>query len=131
MAENKADFTLTFRRLSEAVDADSLGGASVRSLFEKPQAFDDWAVGWRCRLVGEGRSQAEVRKEMRAANPAFIPRNHLVEEVIRAGVDEGDFEPFARIVEVSSSPYDEQPGNERYAASPTPGQIVSETFCGT
>ena len=50
---------------------------------------------------------------------------------IRAGVDAGDFEPFARIVEVLGSPYDEQPGNERYAAPPTPDQIVRETFCGT
>jgi uncharacterized protein YdiU (UPF0061 family) len=131
MAENKADFTLSFRRLCEAVDEDARGGESVRSLFENPQAFDDWAVGWRRRLVGGGRSPAEVRNEMRAANPAFIPRNHLVEEVIRAGIDAGDFEPFARIVEVLGSPYDEQPGNERYAAPPTPDQIVRETFCGT
>ena len=50
---------------------------------------------------------------------------------LRNGVDAGDFEPFARIVEVLGSPYDEQPGNERYAAPPTPDQIVRETFCGT
>ena len=28
---------------------------------------------------------------MRAANPAFIPRNHLVEEAISAAVNDGDF----------------------------------------
>ena len=42
MAQNGADFTLTFRRLCEAAaspDAD----AGVRSLFTDPTAFDDWA----------------------------------------------------------------------------------------
>jgi uncharacterized protein YdiU (UPF0061 family) len=131
MADNKADFTLTFRRLAEAVDEDSRAGESVRSLFEKPQAFDDWAVAWKRRLDSEGRSRAEVRKNMRAASPAFIPRNHLIEEVIQAAVDGGDFEPFERIVEVLASPYDEQPENERYASPPRPDQIVHETFCGT
>jgi len=46
-------------------------------------------------------------------------------------LDEDDFEPFSRIVEVLSSPYDEQRGNERYAEPPRPDQIVHETFCGT
>jgi uncharacterized protein YdiU (UPF0061 family) len=131
MADNQADFTLTFRRLCEAVDEDSRAGESVRSLFEKPQAFDDWAVTWKRRLDSEGRSRAEVRKDMRAVSPAFIPRNHLIEEVIQAAVGEGDFEPFERMVEVLASPYDEQPGNERYASPPRPDQIVHETFCGT
>ena len=35
------------------------------------------------------------------------------------------------IVEVLASPYDEQVGNEHYAAPPRPDQVVHETFCGT
>ena len=50
MAQNGADFTLTFRRLCEAAaspDAD----AGVRSLFTDPTAYDGWAEQWRRRLA--------------------------------------------------------------------------------
>ena len=68
---------------------------------------------------------------MRTVNPAFIPRNHLVEDVIKAAVEEGDLVPFQQIIEVLASPYDDPPGQERYAAPPRPDQIVHQTFCGT
>ncbi len=68
---------------------------------------------------------------MRSVNPAFIPRNHLVEKVIKAAVEEADLAPFHQLNEVLSSPYEEQPGRERYAAPPRPDQIVHQTFCGT
>ena len=80
MAKNQADFTLTFRRLSDAAaDADD---DSVRAQFTDPAAFDEWAVRWRQRLADEPQSAAERQAAMRAVNPAFIPRNHRVEAVI-------------------------------------------------
>ena len=85
MARNGADFTLTFRRLCDAA-ASPDGAAAVRSLFADPGAFDDWAARWRDRLAEEGAEEDERRARMRATNPAFIPRNHLVEEVISAAV---------------------------------------------
>jgi uncharacterized protein YdiU (UPF0061 family) len=132
MAENGADFTLTFRRLANEIsESSALEGESVRSLFERPEAFDEWAVGWRRRLAEEGRIEAEITAGMLAVNPVYIPRNHLVEEVIRAAVDRDDLEPFERLLEVAASPFVETPGNERYAAPPRPEEIVRETFCGT
>jgi len=131
MAENTADFTLTFRGLSDALDAAPEASAPVRSLFDEPEAFDAWAARWRARIALDGRSHTEVRSEMSSVNPAYIPRNHLIEEVIRAAVDRNDFEPFEQLVEVSSSPYTDQPGRERYTAPPRPDEVVRETFCGT
>ena len=81
MAKNQADFTLTFRRLSDAAaDADD---DSVSAQFTDPAAFDEWAARWRQRLADEPQSAAERQAAMRAVNPAFIPRNHRVEAVIR------------------------------------------------
>jgi uncharacterized protein YdiU (UPF0061 family) len=134
MADNGADFTLTFRRLSDVSDVTDEGVGTeehVSGLFEDPAAFRDWAVRWRKRLASERRSHAARRSDMRAVNPAIIPRNHLVEEVIRAAVDDDDLMPFHQIVEVLASPFDDQPGQERYAAPPRPDQIVHQTFCGT
>jgi uncharacterized protein YdiU (UPF0061 family) len=131
MANNKADFTLTFRRLSDIADENPVANERVSTLFENPAAFDEWAVRWRKRLAGESQSAAERRSIMRSVNPAFIPRNHLIEEVIMAAVEESDLTPFTRLIEVLESPYEDQPAKERYAAPPKPEEIVHQTFCGT
>ncbi len=131
MANNKADFTLTFRRLSDVTEDDPVANERVSTLFENPAAFDEWAMGWRKRLASGSQSNAERRSIMRSANPAFIPRNHLIEEVILAAVEEGDLAPFVRLLEVLKSPYEDQPARERYAAPPRPEEIVHQTFCGT
>jgi len=129
MARNGADFTLMFRRLCDAaVSAD--GDAGVRSLFTDPSSFDDWAVRWRHRLTEEGIEANERRAAMRAANPAFIPRNHLV-EAISAAVNVGDFQPFESLLTVLSMPYEDQPAFGRYVDPPRSDQVVHYTFCGT
>lgn len=131
MADNRADFTLTFRRLCDVVEEDSKARGYVRELFQDPAVFDDWAVRWRKRLAREGGSPAERQRDMRSVNPAFISRNHRVEEVIQAAVVDGDFTPFQQLCDVLASPYDDQPGREHYAAPPRPDQVVHQTFCGT
>jgi uncharacterized protein YdiU (UPF0061 family) len=131
MAANGADFTLTFRRLSEAIDEAPAAADHVSGLFEEPAAFREWALRWRERLADETRSVAERKADMRSTNPAVIPRNHLVEEAIRAAVDEGDFTPFEQLVEVLATPYDDPVGRERYTLTPRPDQVVHQTFCGT
>ena len=130
MASNRADFTLIFRRLCDAAVSPQ-GDAGVRSLFADPNSFDDWAVRWRHRLAEEGGEADERRAAMRAANPAFIPRNHLVEEAISAAVNDGNFLPFESLLTVLSMPYEDQPAFGRYVDPPRPNQIVHQTFCGT
>jgi uncharacterized protein YdiU (UPF0061 family) len=129
MAQTKADFTLTFRRLSEAA-ADAAVDGRVRDLFAEPALFDEWATRWRQRIADEPRSPAERRAAMRAVNPAYIPRNHRIEAVIQAAVA-GDYAPFEALVTVLSNPYDDQPAFAAYAAPPEPDQRVLQTFCGT
>ena len=130
MAANSADFTLTFRRLCEAAgNADR--DEDVRRHFDDPSAFDGWAKQWRQRLSAEGGHPAERIAVMRRANPAFIPRNHLVEEAITAAQDHGDFGPFETLLCVLATPYEHQPGFTRYAEPPRPDQVVHQTFCGT
>jgi uncharacterized protein YdiU (UPF0061 family) len=64
-------------------------------------------------------------------NPAFIPRNHLVEEALSAAVNNGDLSAFEKLLAVLSSPYDDQPPHRLYAEPSRPDQIVRQTFCGT
>jgi uncharacterized protein YdiU (UPF0061 family) len=68
---------------------------------------------------------------MLAVNPAYIPRNHRVEAVIRTAVDEDDFAPFHELVRVLSSPFEAKPAFAQYAESPAADERVLRTFCGT
>ena len=68
---------------------------------------------------------------MRTINPAFIPRNHRVEAVIRAAVDRNDYRPFEELLRVLSKPYEDQPELAAYAEPPQPEERVCQTFCGT
>ena len=130
MAQNHADFTLTFRRLSELAGEPGGADKAMGELFRFPASLDDWLVQWRKRLLSED-SVDEIRiKSMKATNPAFIPRNHLVEEVIQAALT-GDFHPFDKLMDVLAKPYDDQPNAAHFARPPRPDEVVRATFCGT
>jgi uncharacterized protein YdiU (UPF0061 family) len=130
MAANRADFTLTFRRLCDAV-AGPEGDVGGRGLFANPAAYDEWAVKWRGRLQQEPGSAADRAAQMRAVNPIFIPRNHVVEAALTAAVEQQDFEPFEQLLDVVLHPYEDRPGLERYSTAARPEQCVRVTFCGT
>ncbi|NVO55513.1 YdiU family protein [Rhodobacteraceae bacterium B1Z28] len=117
MAQNQADFTNTFR---------ALGGDRARDQFTDPEAFDGWAEGWQARLARE----ATPQEVMAAANPAFIPRNHRVEQMIEAAV-QGDYAPFYRLNAVLSQPYSDWPDQVDLTRPPSESEVVHATFCGT
>ncbi|WP_315813896.1 protein adenylyltransferase SelO [Bradyrhizobium sp. SZCCHNR2028] len=129
MAAARADFTLTFRRLSDAAGSGDL--SEVRVLFEDPTDFDEWAQRWRRRLAEEPQTAAERGEAMRKVNPAFIPRNHRIEAVITAAVENDDYAPFEELHAVLAQPYDDQPDQAAYAEPPQPQERVLQTFCGT
>jgi uncharacterized protein YdiU (UPF0061 family) len=129
MAAAKADFTLTFRRLSDAAGSGDL--SKVRALFEDPAGFDEWAQRWQQRLAKEPQTPAERREAMRKVNPAFIPRNHRIEAVITAAVDNDDYAPFEALHAVLARPYEDQPDRADFAEPPQPEERVLQTFCGT
>jgi serine/tyrosine/threonine adenylyltransferase len=129
MAANRADFTLTFRRLCDAA-AGPGGDEGVRALFADPGAYDSWAAGWRRRLEEEPVSEQARAAAMRMASPAFIPRNHLVEAALDAAIGQ-DFRPFEELLDVVTRPFEDRAGLERYSTPARPEECVLRTFCGT
>jgi serine/tyrosine/threonine adenylyltransferase len=130
MAKNQADFTLTFRHLADAARSAD-GDTNVRVQFTDPAVFSEWAVRWRQRIADEPQTPAERHAAMRAVNPAFIPRNHRVEAVIQAAVNNDDYAPFEELLAVLAKPFEDQPEFAGYADPPQPDQRVMQTFCGT
>ena len=123
---NRCDFTLAFRRLSELpVNSDS-----VKSLFDFPDPFGDWLARWRARCELEEVSNEARHRQMTCTNPAFIARNHLVEQSIEMAYN-GDFSLFQRLNERLLKPFEYDKDDEDLATPPKPEQIVKQTFCGT
>ena len=130
MAENEVDFTLLFRRLADA-QSPGEGEGELRVLFSDPARLDAWLPQWRARLAEEPTDAATRRAAMRAVNPAFIPRNHRIEAMIEAAVENGDFGPFETLLAVLARPYEDQPDFAQYADPPAQSERVLATFCGT
>jgi serine/tyrosine/threonine adenylyltransferase len=131
MQDDHADFTNTFLQLINAVDPVD----EIRETTGDPAATPlgaDWHATWQARLAREARSSDDIRQQMRAANPAVIPRNHAVEAALTAA-GENDLQPFHQLLEALRHPYEHdqpRPAELRSPASPAFNQTY-RTFCGT
>lgn len=125
MQTNRADYTNTFRDLS-------LGSLTLSGLYSD-KGFTDWHQQWQARLTQQYQqpqhSPQSSQVLMQTRNPAYIPRNHLVEVALKAGAT-GDMGPFDSMLALLLQPYQEQPGCERYQ-QPDPSNVPHQTFCGT
>lgn len=135
MADNTADFALTFFHLSRlsnnAQTQPSEHENACRDLFTKPEQFDEWLVKWRKRLDEQTLSDDNRQAAMQAVNPIYIPRNHQIEAAIRAAEDRNDFSVFHELHDVLQNPYVIQEGKDKFMLPPKPDEVVVETFCGT
>ena len=119
LQEGRVDYTSFFRRLGTAARGQ---GEPIRTIFPEPDAFLAWAGRWRAL-----NPDADM---MDRVNPAYVPRNHLVEEALDAAT-KGDLEPLRLLLEAVTDPYKERPGVERYAEAAPETFGPYRTFCGT
>jgi uncharacterized protein YdiU (UPF0061 family) len=131
MAQHRADFTNTFRNLSEADPEQPETLEPIRSGFTEPAAFDQWAASWATRLARQNEPAPARRARMLALNPAYIPRNHRVQEVIDAAMERGDLGRLETLLTVVSTPYDDHAELAEYRQPPAAHEVVQRTFCGT
>ncbi|TVQ82834.1 MAG: YdiU family protein [Micavibrio sp.] len=134
MQEEKADFTLVFRLLCDVADSENIeSGAQEKfeALFGNPRSIKTWLEKWQARLAREKAKPATRAAAMRKRNPAYIPRNHRVEQALNAAVREGDFKPFQTLQKVLAKPYQERSTYAEYEEPPRPEERVCRTFCGT
>jgi uncharacterized protein YdiU (UPF0061 family) len=128
MEGKKVDYTLAFRYLADA----ALGREEpLRALFADPSAYDLWSGHWRARLSRAELAPLARAQAMRRVNPAFIPRNHRVEEALSAAVERADYAPFETLLNILSRPFDEQPEFAAFAQPAPDGRGCYQTFCGT
>ncbi|RDI39170.1 protein adenylyltransferase SelO [Falsibacillus pallidus] len=123
MHKHKADYTNTFRALT-------LGKFEGIELFET-EDFAEWKIQWEERLERQDQSKEDSEELMRKTNPSIIPRNHRVEEALKAAVEKGDYTVMEKLVAVLKNPYAYSADQEEYARLPEPPERPYRTYCGT
>lgn len=123
MAEHKADYTNTFLDLTFLrFDQSDL----CRS-----EGFETWKIRWEKRLATDSGGSEQAQELMMVSNPAVIPRNHRVEEALRPAVQEGNYGPLKRLLQILKDPFAHSPEQAEFAAPPDPHALPYRTFCGT
>ena len=128
MQEGEADFTLTFRRLSDAIRGEK---AAVRKQFNNPTKYDLWESEWLSRLKQEPASFEACAAKMDKVNPIYIPRNHKVEEALSMAVENRNLSAFENLLSVVTAPFVEVAGRESFTEPAPETSVPYQTFCGT
>ena len=119
MYNNQSDYTNTFRYL--------INNKLPQNKLLNDTGFITWEQKWKNRIK---QNQEEALNLMIENNPAFIPRNHLVEEALK-DADDGNFEKFELLLNVLKKPYNEQPEYQNYSLPAPVTDKIYKTFCGT
>lgn len=127
LRDGRIEYTGFWRELARELGVTAAGGTPDPESFaaRHPQ----WWERWLGRLGGGDRRATAAA--MDAVNPAYVPRNHLVEEAVTAG-EQGDFAPFTDLLAALTDPFVERPEHARYAAPAPEGFAAGHvTYCGT
>ena len=117
-----ADYTNTFRHLTEEKPPQG-----------KPyndKTFKEWYTRWQAQLAKNTKPLKSSLSLMRANNPAVIPRNHKVEQVLDAATN-GDLKPLKDLLTALQEPYKNRSDLKPYQSPPKQDERVYQTFCGT
>lgn len=128
MQGKNVDWTLAFRYLADAAEGRE---ERIHALFAEAPDFLEWSKVWHSRLSRESVARSDCARAMRGVSPAFIPRNHRVEEALSAAVERADYAPIDTLVKILARPFDEQPEFAVFAEPALPGPERYRTFCGT
>lgn len=122
IAKGRHDFTLCLRHLPRR--------AQLADLILDQAALNDWLARYDARLARESLSQATRTAAMDAANPLYVPRNHLLELAIRAA-EQDDFSVLDRLMRALAQPFTEQPGMDDLAALPPDWSAALSVSCSS
>jgi uncharacterized protein YdiU (UPF0061 family) len=122
MQQQDADYTNTFRDLTKE--------ALPKGEPYDDEPFKEWYTRWQARLAKNIEPLKFSLSLMRANNPAVIPRNHKVEQVLEAATN-GDLQPLKDLLATLQEPYKTRSDLNPYQSPPKPEERVHQTFCGT
>lgn len=118
MANDQVDYTILFRRLCDFTSRPEDRPTTLRDLFLRREAFDDWARRYAQRLQDEDSNDSERAARMRQINPKYVLRNYLAEQAIRKAEEEKDYSEIDVLFKLLQDPFAEHTEFEHYAGHP-------------
>ena len=128
MHKNGADFTLTFRSLSLAIDNNDDHFLVCFDNIDQPKA---WLKKWKKILHQANEKTENAIESLNSINPIYIPRNHLIERAIREYEEENTHTIMDQLLQITEKPFLEQENMQDYAIPAKDDERVTQTFCGT
>lgn len=123
MFKYEADYTRTFRDL-------------YLTHYDKLPMFNDsdfinWFEKYQARKKAQKASKNEINTVANAANPSFIPRNHLVQKSLDLAVS-GNYGELKQLLKAVSKPFNDKLGG-KYLDAPGEDDMDPnfKTYCGT
>lgn len=126
LAKDSVDYAIFWRRLSRHMTGSPL--SEVRDLFLDRSGFDAWMLSY-SELAGDT-NHSEMASLMHKTNPAYVLRNHLGEQTIRAAKQK-DYRELHTLSQLLQSPFDEKPDFESYADFPPDWASTIEISCSS
>ena len=120
MEKNKADYTNTFCYLMNI--------KTNNTEIYNHKDYIDWSNRWQKRILVNNNSKDKSLNLMKKSNPVVIPRNHKVEEALKAA-NENNIELMNKLLSILKKPYENQNNIEDFQ-SPSDNKEY-QTFCGT
>ena len=102
---------------------------SDKDIYNSPD-FKKWYDLWQARLSRNSKPIKSALNTMRKYNPVIVPYNHLVEEALSAA-EEGDMQPFYKLLSALEKPFEFSSSNEVFLNSTSDPNPHYQTFCGT
>ena len=119
----------TYKNLNIKVNKSEKSKALLSINTFNDKNFINWKKKWEKRLLKNNSTHQKSFELMRKHNPLVIPRNHKIEETLKAA-EKGDFKPTNKILKVLENPYSEQKEMADFQ-SPSISKEKYQTFCGT
>ena len=127
MIPNQADYTLSFRFLSQTL----LGKDSLfLNQFKEEEKIKEWLSNWKVTVKELNLDSEAMVKKMDSINPIYIPRNHNVDKAIKAAYEE-NLDPMNELLEVLKNPFEENKKYSHLTVPPKEEERILQTFCGT
>jgi len=131
LQQQQADFTACHRQLAAAL-ADPAHPAGPTQLYS---ATADWLAFYQqwqqLRAQDSQQHASSCQQQMLAVNPAFIPRNHQIEQIIDQVTTQQELGLFQQFARDLTAPFALSADASRWAAVPAPATTPYRTFCGT
>jgi len=122
MYDYKADYTNTFSAL---INPELFPMHPIHS-----ESGQNWIIQWKTRLNDQEGNFEAAKGLMETQNPFYIPRNHIVEQVLDQAV-KGDMNDFEFLIQLLKNPYQLQEVDDYYLFGIEDFRTEYKTYCGT